>query len=159
MADLHVKAAKKFKHKTRQEYYQLIWKYEKRRKSHHDIAKRLTTKIKGFKQRIREIDRRADKIKFLVKSINDYFDVKIESKSLDNDHRFARNVYYKIGIEVLAIQGSRLSSELGKSYRMATKGRMAFTRSFKTRPANSKKFHQFKKYFEDEIKRSGEAIK
>ena len=136
--------------KTRQDYYQLIWGYEKRRKYHHDIAKGLTVKIKGFKQRIREIDKRASKINHLIKCINEYFDVKIESASLDSNHRIARSVYYKIGIESMGMEGSWLSSFIGKSYRMAFRGRKTFTKSFKTRKGNKEKFHAFKKYFEDQ---------
>jgi predicted nucleic acid-binding Zn-ribbon protein len=128
-------------------YQRRIWTYKKRRKIFKNRISELTKKISQWNNEVRRIERTQDKLKKISKSVNDYFNVDISSKKMDDKHKLARAVYYKISIES-KIQGKLVSEYIGRFKKTAGAGRLSFTRSFKTIPKNREAYFNFKKYFD-----------
>ena len=133
----------------------MIYTYEKRREeakknyeAQRNIYRNCTKKIGQWRNEIKRIDFRKRKIKGIIKSINEYFDVDISSRKMDKDHTLARNVYYKLAVES-RLQGKLVSNSIGRSNWCASINRLKFQKTFKTRPENREAFHNFKKYFEN----------
>jgi len=139
---------------TRSEYVTMIWVYKARRKLIKDKwgtgkTVQLTKKISQWTKEIKRIDKRNEIIGNLIESVNNYFDVKIESKCMDAAHKLARKVYYKYGIET-RMQGVWISKAIGMSrVHTATESRRIFTQSFKTNEYHKSIYHRFKAYLKD----------
>ena len=140
---------------TRKDYYTMIYTYKQRREeakrnyeAQRNIYRNCTKKIGQWQNEIKRIDSRKRKIKEIIKSINEYFDVDISSRKMDKDHALARNVYYKLAVES-RLQGKLVSNSIGRSNWCASINRLKFQKTFKTRPENREAFHNFKKYFEN----------
>jgi hypothetical protein len=141
--------------KDRNYYYRSIWKYKQRRevlrkkygsirdKRYAKEAANIRTKIGIYKLLIKRIDCRQKKLNDCISLVNDFFDVDIRKKKKDVLHSLARMCYYKYGMEVLKIEGSKLSLFIGRSKISAAKSRLRFTRSFKTSPQNKESYHKF----------------
>lgn len=151
---------------TRKEYITKIWMYKQRRAyyklnytgdepySNTYGYKKLSMKISQWTKEIKRLDKRNEKIKRLLKSVNNYFDVDIKIKSAQKEVILAKKIYFKIGIES-GICGTHLSRYLGKTYiNEATYNRRTLTESFKTNPENKKAFHDFKNYLKEKNKNS-----
>lgn len=140
---------------TRKEYYTMIYEYKKRRSEakkkytiQMDIQKNCTRKIRQWQKEIKRIDYRNNKIKDIIKSVNEYFNVDISSRKMDKAHSLARNIYYKLSVES-RLQGKFVSNSIGRSNWCASICRLKFQKTFTTNPENRKAFHNFKKYFEN----------
>ncbi len=140
-------------------YYFKIYKYQQRRK---EYKKKFTEtglekyriyfyncskKIAYWNQAIRRLDERKEKLNHLKKCVNEYFGVSIQNRVMDEDHKFARNVYYKIGMET-RLRGRWLSAFIGRASRAAQIGRLRFTKQFKTDKSLKDRFHAFKEYYD-----------
>ena len=139
---------------TRKEYYTMIYVYKKRREEakkkyeiQRNIYRNCTKKIGQWQNEIKRIDTRKRKIKGIIKSINEYFDVDISSRKMDKAHTLARNVYYKLAVES-RLQGKLVSNSIGRSNWCASVCRLKFQKTFPTKPENREAFHNFKKYYE-----------
>ena len=128
--------------KTRKEYIAMIWVYRKRVRS-------MNEKICGWLRAIRRIEEREKRKETLalIKSINAYFGVDIRLPNMDTNHKLARNVYYKYGIES-KIHGTILCKHINRSGNRAASARGKFTKSFSTNQKNKETYHQFKSYME-----------
>lgn len=147
---------------TRKEYYTMIYEYKKRRREakkkakevlgvyqdHQKVYRNCTKKIGQWQNEIKRIDRRKDKIKKIIQSVNNYFDVDISSRKMDKAHTLARNIYYKLAVES-RLQGKLVSNSIGRSNWCASINRLKFQKTFQTKPENKKAFHNFKQYFEN----------
>lgn len=141
---------------TRSEYSTMIWIYEKRREEARiKYGKKagativLTKKIKNWKGQITRIDRRNDKIRFIISTVNYYFNVDISSTCMDTDHKLARRIYYKYAIED-GINGIYLIDFIGrKEPKLAANSRRNFTKTFKTNKSNREAYHNFKFYIKN----------
>lgn len=142
---------------TRKQYYTQVWIYRKRRKALKEKYKltkderyrycflRITKKIKGWQRQIKEIDKRNKVIKGLVKRVNKFFNVQIESRRRDKEHDLARHIYYKIGLES-KLEGKKMCMLIGRSASRAFKGRKVITMSFDKKPENKEAFHKFQNW-------------
>lgn len=136
----------------REQYYFKVQTYKKRRevarKSYSkslQVMRNLTSKISRWQKAINRIDERNEKIKSLVRKVNSYFNVTIQSIAMDLEHKLARSIYFKIGMEN-KIQGKFLAEFIKRNKRTAFRNRVSLTQSFKTKPENRKAFYDFKNY-------------
>lgn len=139
---------------TRKEYYTMIYTYEKRREdakknceAQRNIYRNCTKKIGQWQKEIKRIDERNKKIRKIIKSVNEYFDVDIASRRMDKQHVLARHIYYKLAVES-RLQGKLVSNSIGRSNWCASICRLKFQKTFQTNPENREAFHNFKRYFE-----------
>lgn len=124
---------------SRSQYVSMIWIYKSRRLG-------LTKKIAQWQNEIRRIDLRNSKQEKLKNCINEYFQVDIASRKMDEKHKMARNVYYKYGMEN-GFEGSFLCKAIGRTKtKIAAECRLRFTRSFKTNKTNKETYHKFTSY-------------
>lgn len=136
----------------RAKYYQKIWIYKQRRvgfklQGKKKECRNATKKIRQWNEQIGRIDKRNENIRTLIFAMDLYFGVDIKSRVMDARHKLARSIFYKYGMEN-KIQGAYLSLSLGRAKKVASQGRLSFTRSFKSNDLNKAHFHQFKAYFE-----------
>jgi len=141
----------------KERYQAMIWTYKQRRllyktknkKKYANQIRNLTKKIAQWQCQIRRFERRENKINDLIQSVDEYFGVDIRSRKLNQQHKLARNVYYKFGIEN-NFRGTWLSSSIGRTQKhRATESRMSFTRSFETNKENRNVYATFKRYQAD----------
>lgn len=134
---------------TKTEYKKRIWQYEKRREKSYQTSRRLSDKIRQMKACLasREVREKNinDKVMVLLENINNFFCVDIKSGKTDYHHKLARNVYYKIGLE-MQIQEAMLCRKINRRPQTASYNREVFTKSFKDNPANKQAFYNFKDY-------------
>lgn len=127
----------------------------KKKYSGKEYAKKalpLSRKIATWQRAIRRIDERNSLIHELLKSINEFFSVDIKTSKTNHQHRLARHIYYKYGMEQMKIYGTFLSEYIGRKGRWtASRCRQRLTRRFKNNPDQKKAYHDFndymKKYF------------
>ena len=124
--------------KTRKEYIAMIWVYRKRVRS-------MNEKIAGWLRAIRRIEEREKRKETLalIKSINAYFGVDIRLPNMDTNHKLARNVYYKYGIES-KIHGTILCKHINRSGNRAASARGKFTKTFQNLMHEATKIKTFK---------------
>ena len=132
------------------EYKKKLWTYRKRRSDHYKSWKNLTRTIRNIEAALYQREMRekkaAQKVEFLINCVDDFFSVSIKSNSKDSEHRLARFVYYKIGIE-LQLRQNLLCKAVNRNHKAASYGRTKLTNSFKTNPENKEAFHNFKNYY------------
>lgn len=133
-------------------YKKKIWQYEKRRQASYATIRRLSTRIYQMKSRIASMEARVKKankkIDSLIEAINEYFYVDIQSPKSDSVHRLARNVYYKLGLE-MQLREVLICRKVNRATKTASYHRKVFTQSFATKPQNREIFHNFKDYFKN----------
>lgn len=134
---------------TVSEYKKRIWTYEKRRTESYKTSRRLSSKIRQMKACLASREARErksnEKVDSLLEAINNFFCVDIKNGRSDFDHKLARNVYFKIGLE-MQIREVLLCKKINRSTKTASYHREVFTKSFKTNPINRKSFYNFKYY-------------
>lgn len=86
------------------------------------------------------------KIEFLIKCVDDFFSVSIKGKSWDKEHKLARFIYYKMGID-LQLRQNLLCKAVNRNNKSASYGRTKLIKSFESTPDNKTAFHNFKGYF------------
>lgn len=137
---------------TISKYKKKIWQYEKRREASHATTRRLSMRICQMKARIAtmeaEVKKTNKKIDSLIEAINDFFSVDIQSSKSDAVHKMARNVYYKLGLE-MQFREVLICRKVNRSSKTASYHREVFTRSFAEKPLNKETFHNFKNYFKN----------
>ncbi len=142
--------------KTRARYYTMLWIYTKRRNAirnkmgmrNPDYAKavyNISNQIKVCQHAIKRIDKRNKKLSEIVKKVNEFYEVKIESTLINKRHTLARNCFYKYGIDN-GIGGRIVSSYIRRPNRAAARARRTFTQSFKSKPENKEQYHKFLNY-------------
>lgn len=128
--------------KTRKEYVSMIWQYRKRRDA-------LNQKIQTWVRELKRIDAKNEKALFLIREVNQYFNVEIQVRCNKPQYVLARNCYYKYGMEEMDLRGLVLAKTLGNTYRKrASESRLRFTRSFRVNLKNKEAYHSFKRYIE-----------
>jgi hypothetical protein len=93
------------------------------------------------------------KVSFLLDRINDFFALDIRSSIANAEYKLARNIYYKIGLE-LQIKEILLCKKINRNSKAASYGRLALIKSFETDKEVKKIFDNFKRYFES-VKKEG----
>lgn len=132
-------------------YKKKIWQYKKRRKNSIQTTRRLSAKIRSmeaclYSREARE-KRTKDKVDKLLNSVNDFFALDIRNKNTNEEHRIARNIYYKIGLE-LQLREVLICKKVNRSPKSATNGRSWLNKNFKKKPEIKVAYYNFKKYFE-----------
>lgn len=132
----------------KRDYQKWVWQYKRRREAYKNQIRKVTKKISQWNNEIKRIEATTERISRIENAVNYFFSVEISSKKMDKDHKLARSIYYKIAIES-KIQGNKVAEHIGRSKKMATDGRLSFTRTFNSEPKNKEQYHRFKKYFEE----------
>lgn len=131
---------------TKADYQRRIWTYRKRRLN---LSKKIRKWEACLRNRRDNDKKRKAVLSVLVKSINEYFEVDIKKRVYDKRHRLARNIYFKVGLD-LKYWGTNLSRFIGRNKQMAARGRRTLLSSFKEDEKTKLAYHNFKKYFESE---------
>ena len=136
-------------------YKKKLWTYRKRRSDHYRHWKSLSKTIRNMESALHQRELREKKaeakIEFIINCINDFFSVNIKSAKWDKEHKLARFVYYKFGIES-QLRQNLLCKAINRNRKAASYGRTKLTNSFKTNPENKEAFHNFKNYFKTKSK-------
>lgn len=118
-------------------------------------ARRMNSKITTWKQHIKRIERRDLEMRKLDNYLKEFlgFSVKdtCEKNSLKQPHelRLARKIFYKYGLEN-GLRGNWLARYVGaKDKATPSRGRLEFTRSFKTNRGNKEMWERFKSYLSE----------
>lgn len=137
---------------TKSEYQRRIYTYKKRRDVFRIRCHKLSRKIREWQSCLRERERLEKNRKILlskfVQKVNEYFQADIKKKGRNKKNTLARNIYYKVGLES-KIHGVVLSKFIGRSSKMALRGRKDLLTSFKHNKENKEAYHNFKDFLKN----------
>jgi hypothetical protein len=140
---------------TKAECQRYIWTYKRRRENVRKRLRSLSYKIKIWEKslRFRKRDEKKRKVVIvnLINIVNEYFGTDIKTRVRNKKCELARNIYYKVGLE-LKYSGANLGKYVGRSKTMAARGRNQLLTSFKHSPENKNSYHSFKSFFEKQFK-------
>lgn len=126
-------------------YQQLIAKYKTRQAEYN---KGINRKLKVWRDGIRRIKKRNDKIKKLIQQTNSYFKVNIDTDNFTGITSFARYCYYKYGLEHQVTTGKFLSDAIGRNKDECASKRRRLNRQFRSDPKKLEQYHKYKNHLE-----------
>lgn len=124
--------------KTKNHYQRYIAEYTQRSNRHKKAIRNIGKKLKLWKEQIKRIEKKEEKMILIKKYIIEYFG-SIDAQTI------GRSVFFKYCIEN-GINGCYVAQFLKVFPSTPARARLIFTRSFKTKKENRESWHRFNQF-------------
>ena len=133
--------------KDKNAYDKMLHEYERRIRNHIEATTRLRRKVRILKKSIKRQEDRNNKLHQINKYVRQFTGHSVQNiggfTGNKKELNLAKNLFYKYCLEN-GIQGNFVAKFCGMKYTdTVSKGRLNFTRSFKTNQYNKEQYHRF----------------